>query len=114
MLVHSTLRAGRHLHPKNQIYKVSHMPSISDTGYPIYADHCRSKCYLAPCILNRYRCVRPGMSSTPSNASTANSMTGKGSGNNYAYLVVDDKSKDAAIIDPANPPEYAPIDYLDS
>lgn len=32
---------------------------------------------------------------------------GKGSGNNYAYLVVDEQSKDAAIIDPANPPEYA-------
>ncbi|KAI6782933.1 putative hydroxyacylglutathione hydrolase [Emericellopsis cladophorae] len=29
-----------------------------------------------------------------------------GSSNNYAYLVVDDKSKDAVIIDPANPPEY--------
>lgn len=31
---------------------------------------------------------------------------GTGSSNNYAYLVVDDKSKDAVIIDPANPPEY--------
>ncbi len=31
---------------------------------------------------------------------------GTGSSNNYAYLVVDDKSKDAMIIDPANPPEY--------
>ena len=30
-----------------------------------------------------------------------------GSSNNYAYLVVDDKTKDAVIIDPANPPEYA-------
>lgn len=30
---------------------------------------------------------------------------GEGSGNNYAYLVTDDKSKDAVIIDPANPPE---------
>jgi hypothetical protein len=29
-----------------------------------------------------------------------------GSSNNYAYLVVDDKTKDAVIIDPANPPEY--------
>ncbi|KAM0388044.1 hypothetical protein ACHAQC_010069 [Fusarium culmorum] len=34
---------------------------------------------------------------------------GEGSSNNYAYLVVDDKSKDAVIIDPANPPEVAPI-----
>ncbi|KAF5675707.1 hydroxyacylglutathione hydrolase [Fusarium denticulatum] len=30
----------------------------------------------------------------------------EGSSNNYAYLVVDDKSKDAIIVDPANPPEY--------
>lgn len=28
-----------------------------------------------------------------------------GSSNNYAYLVTDEKSKDAVIIDPANPPE---------
>ncbi|EEU44673.1 uncharacterized protein NECHADRAFT_84686 [Fusarium vanettenii 77-13-4] len=33
----------------------------------------------------------------------------EGSHNNYAYLVVDDKSKDAVIIDPANPPEVAPV-----
>jgi glyoxylase-like metal-dependent hydrolase (beta-lactamase superfamily II) len=31
---------------------------------------------------------------------------GTGSSDNYAYLVVDDKSKDAVIIDPANPDEY--------
>ncbi|TLS28913.1 hypothetical protein PpBr36_01581, partial [Pyricularia pennisetigena] len=31
-----------------------------------------------------------------------------GSSDNYAYLVVDDKSKDAVIIDPANPEEAAP------
>lgn len=31
---------------------------------------------------------------------------GAGTSNNYAYLVVDDQSKDAVIIDPANPPEY--------
>ncbi|KAL9119957.1 MAG: hypothetical protein Q9187_003486 [Circinaria calcarea] len=39
-----------------------------------------------------------------------------GSSNNYAYLVVDEKSKDAVIIDPANPPEVAPIlkDQIDS
>ena len=30
---------------------------------------------------------------------------GEGTGNNYAYLVVDDPSKEAVIIDPANPPE---------
>jgi len=32
----------------------------------------------------------------------------EGSGNNYAYLVTDDESKDAVIIDPANPPEVLP------
>ncbi|KAL0944042.1 hydroxyacylglutathione hydrolase [Colletotrichum truncatum] len=32
-----------------------------------------------------------------------------GSSNNYAYLVKDDKSNDAVIIDPANPPEVAPV-----
>ncbi|KAK4894426.1 Cytoplasmic glyoxalase II [Elasticomyces elasticus] len=30
----------------------------------------------------------------------------EGSGNNYAYLVTDDMSKEAVIIDPANPSEY--------
>ena len=30
---------------------------------------------------------------------------GVGSSDNYAYLVVDDKSKDAVIIDPAHAPE---------
>ncbi|THV80611.1 Metallo-hydrolase/oxidoreductase [Aureobasidium pullulans] len=33
----------------------------------------------------------------------------EGSGNNYAYLVVDDNSKDAVIIDPANPSEVLPV-----
>ncbi|KAI9870483.1 MAG: Cytoplasmic glyoxalase II, partial [Pleopsidium flavum] len=32
-----------------------------------------------------------------------------GSSNNYAYLVVDDKSKNAVIIDPANPSEVTPV-----
>ncbi|KAG5984004.1 hypothetical protein E4U43_006208, partial [Claviceps pusilla] len=32
-----------------------------------------------------------------------------GSSNNYAYLVVDDTSKDALIIDPANADEVAPL-----
>lgn len=35
-------------------------------------------------------------------------VTGTGSNNNYAYLVKDDKTNDAVIIDPANPPEYVP------
>ncbi|OCK78801.1 putative hydroxyacylglutathione hydrolase [Lepidopterella palustris CBS 459.81] len=33
----------------------------------------------------------------------------EGTGNNYAYLVVDDNSKEAVIIDPANPPEILPV-----
>lgn len=37
---------------------------------------------------------------------------GKGTSNNYAYLVVDEKSRDAVIIDPANPPEYNLSKYL--
>ncbi|MCJ1314333.1 Cytoplasmic glyoxalase II [Agyrium rufum] len=32
-----------------------------------------------------------------------------GGHDNYAYLVIDDKTKDAVIIDPANPPEVTPI-----
>ncbi|QIW95767.1 hypothetical protein AMS68_001285 [Peltaster fructicola] len=32
----------------------------------------------------------------------------EGKGNNYAYLVTDDKTKDAVIIDPANPSEVLP------
>ncbi|TKA25262.1 hypothetical protein B0A54_17305 [Friedmanniomyces endolithicus] len=33
----------------------------------------------------------------------------EGSGNNYAYLVTDDKTKEAVIIDPANPKEVLPV-----
>ncbi|KAI6245821.1 putative hydroxyacylglutathione hydrolase [Erysiphe necator] len=33
----------------------------------------------------------------------------KGSGDNYAYLVIDDKSNEAVIIDPAHPDEVMPI-----
>jgi len=32
-------------------------------------------------------------------------LLGEGSSDNYAYLVVDEKSKDAVIIDPAHPEE---------
>ena len=39
---------------------------------------------------------------------TLSSLSGTGSSNNYAYLVVDDKSRDAVIIDPAHPEEYIP------
>lgn len=34
--------------------------------------------------------------------------SGEGSSDNYAYLVVDDRSKEAVIIDPAHPEEYNP------
>ncbi|OAL37624.1 hydroxyacylglutathione hydrolase [Fonsecaea nubica] len=34
---------------------------------------------------------------------------GVGSSNNYAYFVSDDETKDAVIIDPANPPEVLPV-----
>ncbi|KAF2225993.1 beta-lactamase-like protein [Elsinoe ampelina] len=33
----------------------------------------------------------------------------EGKGNNYAYLVTDDKTKDSVIIDPANPSEVLPV-----
>lgn len=33
----------------------------------------------------------------------------EGSGNNYAYLVTDSKTKESVIIDPANPPEVLPV-----
>ncbi|RFU31257.1 hypothetical protein B7463_g5053, partial [Scytalidium lignicola] len=36
-------------------------------------------------------------------------LLGTGTSDNYAYLVVDDKTKDAVIIDPANPDEVAPV-----
>ncbi|KAK2741317.1 Cytoplasmic glyoxalase II [Onygenales sp. PD_40] len=32
-----------------------------------------------------------------------------GSGNNYAYLISDEPSKDAMIVDPAHPPEVIPV-----
>ncbi|KAL1986507.1 hypothetical protein VTN96DRAFT_6266 [Rasamsonia emersonii] len=33
----------------------------------------------------------------------------KGKGNNYAYLVTDEPTKESVIVDPANPPEVAPV-----
>jgi len=33
----------------------------------------------------------------------------EGSGNNYAYLVSDDKTREAVIIDPAHPKEVLPV-----
>jgi hydroxyacylglutathione hydrolase len=37
--------------------------------------------------------------------SETNIIKGEGKSDNYAYLVVDDKSKEAVIIDPAHPAE---------
>lgn len=31
---------------------------------------------------------------------------GEGTGNNYAYLITDDATKEATVVDPANPSEY--------
>ncbi|SPN98908.1 probable glyoxylase [Cephalotrichum gorgonifer] len=42
-------------------------------------------------------------------AGAAQELRGKGTGNNYAYLVVDEKTKDAVIIDPAHPAEVLPV-----
>ncbi|KAI0514458.1 Las1-domain-containing protein [Xylaria bambusicola] len=39
----------------------------------------------------------------------SNKTARTGTSDNYAYLVVDDKSKDAVIIDPAHPEEVAPV-----
>jgi len=39
-------------------------------------------------------------------------MEGVGTSDNYAYLVVDDESKDAVIVDPANPAECVTIPSL--
>ncbi|KAI9671311.1 MAG: Cytoplasmic glyoxalase II [Alyxoria varia] len=36
-------------------------------------------------------------------------FAGTGKGNNYAYLISDDQTKDATVIDPANPPEVLPV-----
>ena len=37
------------------------------------------------------------------------SFPGTGSHDNYAYVLVDDKTKDAMVIDPAHPPEVLPV-----
>ena len=52
-------------------------------------------------------CCAPAMFSPVAGFKLRRKNTGKGTGNNYAYLVVDEQSKNAAVIDPANPPEYA-------
>lgn len=39
-------------------------------------------------------------------------LSGTGKGNNYAYLVTDEPTKESVIIDPANPPEYVLVCWL--
>ena len=62
-----------------------------------------------PCIFSQFLCVRKPylMTQVLGEPVVLNLIPGQGTGssNNYAYLVVDDKTKDAVIIDPANPPE---------
>jgi hydroxyacylglutathione hydrolase len=41
---------------------------------------------------------------SPGKADALN-LAGTGKGDNYAYLVIDDKTKDAVIVDPAHPDE---------
>lgn len=36
---------------------------------------------------------------------------GTGKSNNYAYLIADEPTRDAVVIDPANPPEYVMLYY---
>lgn len=50
-------------------------------------------------------CTTGYLSHTCSRITLKYSLIGTGSSNNYAYLVKDDKTNDAVIIDPANPPE---------
>ena len=54
-------------------------------------------------------CLCMGIGNGNLNRCTNKGSPGTGSHNNYAYLVIDDKSesKDAVIIDPAHPEEYA-------
>lgn len=39
-------------------------------------------------------------------------MAGEGTGNNYAYLVSDEKTSEAVIIDPAHPPESVTLHIM--
>jgi len=42
---------------------------------------------------------------SPGGVADAVDPTGTGKGDNYAYLITDDTTKDAVIVDPANPDE---------
>ncbi|KIV99435.1 hydroxyacylglutathione hydrolase, variant, partial [Verruconis gallopava] len=66
-------------------------------------------------VVARPFCRRPGSITTVQHFIKSRSMhiqsipMWTGTGNNYAYLVSDDKTKEATIIDPANPPEVLPV-----
>ncbi|UPK93390.1 hypothetical protein LCI18_004325 [Fusarium solani-melongenae] len=74
-----------------------------------------SPCGVSQCLECRYHVPHPHRGNTRGQTTVSQQEiwnhlhSGEGSHNNYAYLVVDDKSKDAVIIDPANPPEVAPV-----
>ncbi|KAH1444277.1 hypothetical protein KXX13_005762 [Aspergillus fumigatus] len=55
---------------------------------------------------NRLPSIARDQSNAPSRSQKKSKRTGKG--NNYAYLVTDEPTKESVIIDPANPPEVAP------
>ena len=74
---------------------LTHMVAGLDTGHAYSVDS------------NVYDSFRPEHATRDWTMLTVCEYTGTGSSNNYAYLVKDDKTNDAVIIDPANPPEYA-------
>ncbi|KAK5136916.1 hypothetical protein LTR08_001423 [Meristemomyces frigidus] len=87
----STGRPSNQDHPEGQ-----HTPSLLPMDMPF--DHYDWKRYVAP-----------AMGAPVSRKMHIESIPmWEGSGNNYAYLVTDDKTKDAVIIDPANPSEVLP------
>ena len=57
---------------------------------------------------NPFPCVSQAILKAPMRTSISDIFLGVGSGNNYAYIVTDEDSKDAVVIDPSNPPEYVP------
>ncbi|KAK3378455.1 hydroxyacylglutathione hydrolase [Podospora didyma] len=64
------------------------------------------------CLLAQRRVIFPQLAWTPALTRAMHIQSipmWVGTSDNYAYLVVDDKSKDAVIIDPAHPSEVAPV-----
>jgi len=61
----------------------------------------------SPRFTSKFRVLKPHTLSRKMHIQTIPMWTG--SGNNYAYLVTDEKTKESTIIDPANPPEVLPV-----